>query len=76
MTKENISSREVRARGLVIYELEQFIKCIKTTDPELRSNQVLVITAFLVHKLPELFEKNPELMAQLNEMTTQTKLNH
>ena len=76
MTKENISSREVRARGLVIYELEQFIKYIKSIDSELRADQVLVITAFLIKKLPELFEKNPHLMDQLNDMILQTKLNH
>ena len=76
MTKENISSKEVRARSLVIYELDKFIEYIKSTGEELRSDQVLVITAFLMHKLPELFQKNPELMDQLNDMTTQVKLNH
>lgn len=76
MTKQNISSKTVRARTLAIYELEKFTLYIRTTDPELRPDQVLVITAFLLHKLPELFQKNPELMDQLNDMTTNVKLNH
>lgn len=76
MNKQNISSKVLRARELALYELEQFIQYITKTDPELRPDQVLVITGFLLRKLPELFERNPELMDQLNDMTTQLKLNH
>ncbi|MEH1805381.1 hypothetical protein [Nostoc sp.] len=74
MTKQKISSKVVRARSLVIYELEQFINYVRTVDPGLEPNQVIVLTAFILSGLPELFQQNPVLLAQIKDIATNMKL--
>ncbi|MBG1263087.1 hypothetical protein [Nostoc commune] len=74
MTKYKISSKILRAKSLVIYELDQFIEYIRTIDPELEPDQAIVLTAFILDGLPELFEKNPTVMNQVKDIATKMKL--
>ncbi len=59
MTKAKISSKQVRARSLAIYELEQFINYVHAIDPELRPDQAIALTAFILDRLPEVFKTKP-----------------
>lgn len=74
MTKQKISSKVVRARGLVIYELEKFLDYIRTIDPELEPNQAIVLAAFVLSDLPNLFKQNPELVDRIKEIASDIKL--
>ncbi|MHC5757042.1 hypothetical protein [Nostoc sp.] len=74
MTKQKISSKVVRARNLAIYELEKFFDYIRTIDPELEPNQAIVLAAFVLADLPNLFKQNPELVNRIKEIATNIKL--
>ncbi|MEH2210830.1 hypothetical protein [Nostoc sp.] len=76
MTKSKISSKVVRARSLAIYELEQFINYVRTVDPELEPDQAIVLTAYVLSDLPNLFQQNPELVDRVKEKATNIKLKH
>lgn len=76
MTKQKISSKEVRARFLANYELEKFIKYIGTIDPELPSDRAIVLAASLVASLPALFEENPAMLNRVKEIAASIKLEH
>ncbi|MBN3892512.1 MAG: hypothetical protein HWQ43_26330 [Nostoc sp. JL31] len=68
MTKSKISSKVVRARSLVIYELEQLINYVRTVDPELEPDQAIVLTAYILSDLPKLFQQNPALVDRVKDM--------
>ncbi|MEH1771581.1 hypothetical protein [Nostoc sp.] len=74
MTKQKISSKVVRARNLAIYELEKFFDYIRTIDPQLEPNQAIVLAAFVLADLPNLFKQNPELVDRIKEIATNIKL--
>ncbi|MEH1948162.1 MAG: hypothetical protein V7K77_14595 [Nostoc sp.] len=74
MTKQKISSKVVRARGLAIYELEKLYDYIRTIDPELEPDQAIVLAAFVLADLPNLFKLNPELVDRTKEIATDIKL--
>ncbi|RCJ34609.1 hypothetical protein A6769_22025 [Nostoc punctiforme NIES-2108] len=74
MTKQKISSKVVRARSLAIYELEQFINYVRTIAPGLEPDQTIVLTAFILDGLPELFQQNPVLLDQIKDIATNMKL--
>ena len=74
MIKQKISSKVVRARSLAIYELDQLIKYTRTIDPELEPHQAIVLTAYVLSDLPNLFRQNPELVARLKDIATTIKL--
>ncbi|MEH2287158.1 hypothetical protein [Nostoc sp.] len=67
MTKQKISSRVLRARGLAIYELEKFFDYIRTIDPDLESSQAIVLAASVLAELPSLFQQNPELVDRIKD---------
>ncbi|MDZ7953347.1 hypothetical protein [Nostoc sp. DedQUE09] len=75
MTKHKISSKVVRARSLAIYELEKFFDYIRTIEPELEPDQAIVLTAYVLSDLPNLFRQNPELVERIKEIATNIKLN-
>ncbi len=74
MTKSKIPSKVVRARSLAIYELEKFLDYIRTIDPELEPSQAIVLAAFVLADLPNLFKQNPELVDRIKEIATDIKL--
>ena len=74
MTKQKISSKLVRARSLAMYELEQFIGYIRSIEPELRPDQVVVLTAFILNDLPKLFQQNPKLLERIKEIAENMRL--
>ncbi len=74
MTKSKISSKVVRARSLAIYELEKFFDYIRTIDPELEPDQAIVLAAFVLADLPNLFKLNPELVDRTKEIAKSIKL--
>ncbi|MFN6484622.1 MULTISPECIES: hypothetical protein [unclassified Nostoc] len=74
MTKQKLSSKEVRARSLAYYELEKFFGYILTIDPTMRSDEVIVLAAFILEGLPQLFQQNPALLDQVKEIATNMKL--
>jgi hypothetical protein len=74
MTKQKISSKVVRARSLAIYELEKFLDYIRTIDPELEPSQAIVLAAFVLSDLPNLFKQNPELVHRIKEIASDIKL--
>ncbi|MBG1271758.1 hypothetical protein [Nostoc sp. WHI] len=74
MTKQKISSKVVQARSLAIYELDQFINYVRTIDPELRPDEAIVLTAFVLDGLPELFKQNPSLLNQMQDIAAKMKL--
>ncbi|MBE8965918.1 hypothetical protein IQ277_06565 [Nostocales cyanobacterium LEGE 12452] len=74
MTKAKISSKVVRARSLLIYELEEFIGYIRTIDPELEPDQAIVLTARVLDELPNLFQQNPTLLDRIKEVATSMKI--
>lgn len=74
MTKQEISSKVVRARSLAIYELEKFISYIRTVDPELEPDQAIKLTAFILDELPQLFQQNPTLLDRIKDTATNMKL--
>ncbi|MEH2089684.1 hypothetical protein [Nostoc sp.] len=74
MTKSKISSKVVRARGLAIYELEKLFEYVRTIDPELEPDQTIVLAAFVLADLPNLFKQNPELVGRIKEIATDLKL--
>ncbi len=74
MTKQKISSKVVRARCLAVYELDRFILYIRTINPELEADQSIVLAAFLLARLPELFKQNPALVDQVKDVATDMKL--
>ncbi|MDZ8067764.1 MAG: hypothetical protein RMY64_19430 [Nostoc sp. DedQUE08] len=77
MTKSKITSKVVRARSLAVYELEKFFDYIRTIDPELDPSQAIVLTAYVLSDLPNLFRQNPELVGRIQETATKLKLkNH
>ena len=76
MTKQKISSKVVRARGLAIYELEKFFDYIRTVDPDLEPDQAIVLTAYVLSDLPKLFQQNPALVDRVKEIATNIKLKH
>ncbi|MBN3897344.1 MAG: hypothetical protein HWQ41_19310 [Nostoc sp. NOS(2021)] len=73
MTKQKISSKVVRARSLAIYELDQFIDYIHIVDPKLNIDQAIVLAAFALHDLPQLFQINPELLNRLKEIAQEIR---
>ncbi|MHC5914887.1 MAG: hypothetical protein ACYTXE_28725 [Nostoc sp.] len=73
MTKQRISSKVVRARSLAIYELEELISYIRTIDPELEPDQAITLTAYILDKLPEIFQENPTLLDQIKDMAANMK---
>ncbi|MEH2000581.1 MAG: hypothetical protein V7L00_17850 [Nostoc sp.] len=73
MTKK-ISSKVVRARSLAIYELEKFIEYVGTLDSELQPDERIVLAAFLLQGLPQLFEQNPVLMDQVKVIAVKMRL--
>lgn len=73
MTKQKISSKVVRARGLAFYELEKFIAYVGTIDPELPSDRTIVLAASLLAGMPALFEENPDMLNHLKEMVASIK---
>ncbi|MEH2164554.1 MAG: hypothetical protein V7K38_26760 [Nostoc sp.] len=74
MTKQKISSKVVRARTLLIYELEEFIGYIRTIDPELEPDQAIVLAAFILDGLPQLFQESPALLDRMKEIAKSVKL--
>ncbi|MBN3877952.1 MULTISPECIES: hypothetical protein [unclassified Nostoc] len=76
MTKQKISSKVVRARSLVIYELEQLINYVRTLDPEVEPDQAIVLTAYILSDLPRLFQQNPSLVDQVKGIAANMKLKH
>ncbi|MEH2197404.1 hypothetical protein [Nostoc sp.] len=74
MTKSKLSSKVVRARTLAVYELEKLFDYIRTIDPELEPDQVIVLTAFVLSDLPNLFKQNPELVERMKGIATNVKL--
>ncbi|MHC5753745.1 MAG: hypothetical protein ACYTXF_24555 [Nostoc sp.] len=76
MTKQKISSKVVRARSLVIYELEQLINYVRTLDPEVEPDQAIVLTAYILSDLPRLFQQNPSLVDPVKGIAANMKLKH
>ena len=74
MTKQKISSKVVRARSLAVYELEKLFEYIRTIDPELEADQAIVITAYILSDLPQLFQQNPALVDRIKEIAATQKL--
>lgn len=74
MTKQKISSKVVRARSLAIYELEKLFDYVLTIDPELEPDQAIVITAYMLSDLPQLFQQNPTLVDQVKAIAADLKL--
>ncbi|MEH1785526.1 MAG: hypothetical protein V7L23_08015 [Nostoc sp.] len=74
MKRQRISSKVVRARSLAIYELEKFIEYMHSVDPELKPDEAIVLTAFTLQALPELFKQNPNLVSHFQELSTDLKL--
>ena len=58
------------AKMAVMFEAEQFTDFIRTVDPGLKPNEALMLTAFILHQLPELFQENPLLLDRFKEMAT------
>ncbi|WP_193196404.1 hypothetical protein [Nostoc sp. MG11] len=75
MTKQKYPSPEDRAITAVTLELHQFIDFIHTIEPELEASEAIVLAAFILHNLPELFQKNPDLLNQIQEIPRKMKLN-
>ncbi|MEH2263826.1 hypothetical protein [Nostoc sp.] len=73
MKTQRISSKVVRARSLAVYELEKFFDYIRTIEPELEPHQAIVLTAYILSDLPNLFVQNPELVARIKEIATNIK---
>ncbi|PHM11644.1 hypothetical protein [Nostoc sp. 'Peltigera malacea cyanobiont' DB3992] len=74
MAKHKMSEKEVRARSLAIYELEEFISYIRTIDPELQPDQAIVLTARVLDELPQLLQQNPALLDRIKEVATSMKI--
>ncbi|WP_375495568.1 hypothetical protein [uncultured Nostoc sp.] len=47
---------------------------IRTIDPELEPSQAIVLAAFVLADLPNLFKQNPELVDRIKEIATDIKL--
>ncbi|MEH2331558.1 hypothetical protein [Nostoc sp.] len=73
MTKQEISSKVVRARILAIYELDKFIELIGIADPELNLEQATVIAALIVRHLWKNIQGDPELQNLLKKVATDIK---
>ena len=73
MTKQEISSKLVRARSLAIYELDKFIELILTTDPELKLNEATLMAAMSLRHLWENIQSDSELQNILKEAATEIK---
>ncbi|WP_445626625.1 hypothetical protein [Nostoc sp. DSM 114167] len=74
MKKSKISSSKVvRARSLAVYELEKLFDYIRTVDPELEADQAIVLTAYVLADLPNLFRQNPELVDRIKEIAANIK---
>jgi hypothetical protein len=73
MTKQKISSKVVRARGLAIYELEKFFNYVHTINPDLTHDEAIVLAAFLLEGLPTLFQENPGLVNRVRDIATKIK---
>ena len=57
-----------------MYELEQFIGYIRSIEPELRPDQAVVLTAFILDDLPKLFQQNPKLLERIKEIAENMRL--
>ncbi|WP_445629062.1 hypothetical protein [Nostoc sp. DSM 114167] len=73
MTKAKLLSKAVRARSLAVYELDQLISYIRTIDSDLQPHQAIVLTAFVLADLPNLFKQNPELVDRIKEIAANIK---
>ena len=54
-----------RPKKMALFELQRFVNFLSEVDPELKPDELVTLTAFIVHGLPEIFTSSPVMLKQL-----------
>ena len=73
MENTELAKRISEARDLARSEFVELFQFVAEIAPELRPDEVMVLTGFLLHQLRELLTENPSLMNQFKAMTDYIK---
>lgn len=73
MENTELAKRISESRDLARSEFVELFQFVAEIAPELRPDEVMVLTGFLLHQLRELLTENPNLMNQFKAMTDYIK---
>jgi hypothetical protein len=62
-----------KPKNMALFELQRFINFVHTVEPELNGDELILLAAFILHGLPQVFSSSPVMLRQITNIAQAIK---